>query len=92
MKGRSAQGDPTSGVADGARTRDFQDHNLVLYQLNYSHHCRALTGIAATSILTGRVLSGRIVWRGQPEPGRGRGNVAGRGSRRWHESGLPVVL
>lgn len=28
------------GVADGARTRDTQDHNLVLYQLNYSHHCR----------------------------------------------------
>lgn len=29
-----------SGVADGARTRDTQDHNLVLYQLNYSHHYR----------------------------------------------------
>jgi hypothetical protein len=28
------------GVADGTRTRDTQDHNLVLYQLNYSHHCR----------------------------------------------------
>ncbi len=28
------------GVADGTRTRDSQDHNLVLYQLNYSHHCR----------------------------------------------------
>ncbi len=28
-------------VADGTRTRDSQDHNLVLYQLNYSHHCRA---------------------------------------------------
>ena len=26
------------GVADGARTRDTQDHNLVLYQLNYNHH------------------------------------------------------
>ena len=26
------------GVADGTRTRDTQDHNLVLYQLNYSHH------------------------------------------------------
>lgn len=25
-------------VADGTRTRDTQDHNLVLYQLNYSHH------------------------------------------------------
>gem|GEM_PF-5435049 len=28
------------GVADGARTRDVLDHNQVLYQLNYSHHCR----------------------------------------------------
>jgi hypothetical protein len=28
------------GVSDGARTRDFQDHNLVLYQLNYTHHRR----------------------------------------------------
>ena len=26
------------GVTDGTRTRDTQDHNLVLYQLNYSHH------------------------------------------------------
>ena len=30
----------TCGVADGTRTRDTQDHNLVLYQLNYSHHRR----------------------------------------------------
>lgn len=30
----------STGVADGARTRDIQDHNLVLYQLNYSHHRR----------------------------------------------------
>jgi hypothetical protein len=28
------------GVADGTRTRDSQDHTLVLYQLNYSHHYR----------------------------------------------------
>jgi hypothetical protein len=25
------------GVSDGARTRDPQDHNLVLYQLSYAH-------------------------------------------------------
>ncbi|CRK49194.1 hypothetical protein RHCRD62_10049 [Rhodococcus sp. RD6.2] len=25
-------------VTDGTRTRDSQDHNLVLYQLNYGHH------------------------------------------------------
>ncbi len=30
------------GVADGTRTRDSQDHNLVLYQLNYSHHDRVV--------------------------------------------------
>ncbi len=28
------------GVSDGTRTRDSQDHNLVLYQLNYTHHAR----------------------------------------------------
>ena|GEM_PF-3764045 len=26
------------GVSDGTRTRDIQDHNLTLYQLNYTHH------------------------------------------------------
>lgn len=30
----------TCGVSDGTRTRDTQDHNLVLYQLNYTHHGR----------------------------------------------------
>ncbi len=34
------------GVADGTRTRDTQDHNLVLYQLNYSHHrCQPAKGL-----------------------------------------------
>ena len=32
-----------NGVSDGARTRDPQDHNLVLYQLSYAHHCRRAT-------------------------------------------------
>ena len=27
------------GVADGDRTRDHRNHNPVLYQLSYSHHC-----------------------------------------------------
>src|ERR1700712_2516346 len=27
-----------SGVTDGARPRDIQDHNLALYQLSYGHH------------------------------------------------------
>ena len=35
-------------VADGTRTRDSQDHNLVLYQLNYSHH-RRLRGVVDLS-------------------------------------------
>lgn len=26
------------GVSDGIRTRDAQDHNLVLCQLSYAHH------------------------------------------------------
>jgi hypothetical protein len=26
------------GVSDGTRTRDFLDHNQVLYQLSYTHH------------------------------------------------------
>jgi hypothetical protein len=29
-----------NGVSDGARTRDTQDHNLVLYLLSYAHHRR----------------------------------------------------
>ena len=31
------------GVSDGTRTRDIQDHNLTLYQLNYTHHGRKPT-------------------------------------------------
>ena len=27
-------------MANGARTRDLQDHNQTLYQLSYSHHVR----------------------------------------------------
>jgi hypothetical protein len=27
-------------VSDGTRTRDFLDHNQVLYQLSYTHHGR----------------------------------------------------
>ncbi len=30
----------TTGVSDGARTRDILDHNQVLYQLSYTHHER----------------------------------------------------
>ena len=31
------------GVSDGARTRDPQNHNLMLYQLSYAHHIQAST-------------------------------------------------
>ena len=40
--GKAPVGGPTGAslarVSDGARTRDTQDHNLVLYQLSYTHH------------------------------------------------------
>jgi hypothetical protein len=40
-------------VSDGTRTRDIQDHNLTLYQLNYTHHCCQSPGRrTAPSILT----------------------------------------
>jgi hypothetical protein len=41
---RAAHGPPTAysnGVTDGVRTRDHQDHNLVLYQLSYGYHVLA---------------------------------------------------
>ena len=31
-----------SGVADGTRTHDNQNHNLGLYQLSYSHHWKGV--------------------------------------------------
>ena len=31
---------PAFRVSDGARTRDILDHNQVLFQLSYTHHCR----------------------------------------------------
>ena len=33
-------------VSDETRTRDSQDHNLVLYQLNYGHHSGSFTVLA----------------------------------------------
>ena len=49
------------GVADGTRTRDSQDHNLVLYQLNYSHHAVACPRAGeALSILAALVSRSRI--------------------------------
>ena len=37
------------GVTDGTRTRDSQDHNLVLYQLNYGHHLGSFTSLPRCS-------------------------------------------
>ena len=39
-----ADGPLLFGVSDGTRTRDSQDHNLVLYQLNYTHHTEQHVG------------------------------------------------
>jgi hypothetical protein len=52
----------SSGVSDGARTRDVLDHNQVLYQLSYTHHARASprTNVHSQPILTGRVSPGRL--------------------------------
>jgi hypothetical protein len=36
--GRKFTPDPF-GVSNGTRTRDILDHNQVLYQLSYTHHC-----------------------------------------------------
>jgi hypothetical protein len=46
-------------VSDGTRTRDIQDHNLTLYQLNYTHHGRE-PNTRRLSILAVRWLGGRI--------------------------------
>lgn len=50
-------------VSDGTRTRDSQDHNLVLYQLNYTHHCRFCTGGLDTSVFTPLLANRFPVWR-----------------------------
>ncbi len=34
-------------MSDGTRTRDFLDHNQVLYQLSYTHHASATTPVGA---------------------------------------------
>jgi hypothetical protein len=36
-------------VSDGTRTHDTQDHNLVLYQLSYTHHRTNRTIVPAQS-------------------------------------------
>lgn len=36
--------DGGDGVANAARTRDLLNHNQMLYQLSYSHHCSGSVG------------------------------------------------
>ena len=38
-----------NGVSDGTRTRDILDHNQVLYQLSYTHHCASRSIVAGSS-------------------------------------------
>lgn len=40
-----------SGVIDGARTRDNQNHNLGLYQLSYDHRYRRATRLPQPRII-----------------------------------------
>ncbi len=96
----------TCGVSDGTRTRDIQDHNLTLYQLNYTHHCREpaqrcmLGQRAATSILAARRLLVRIGGRIDCprcvfptfKIGHDLRDLAGRRSRLSHECGTSVEL
>ena len=50
------------GVTDGTRTRDTQDHNLVLYQLNYSHHYRIKGAVFSAHLCS--ELYGSPQWAG----------------------------
>ena len=63
-------------MSDGARTRDFLDHNQVLYQLSYTHH----GGPASPSADRRRVEVYRPVprarkWNQGPSLGRGSGTA-----------------
>ncbi len=40
-----------NGVADGARTHDYQNHNLVLYQLNYGHHDEGMARLGLGAVI-----------------------------------------
>lgn len=73
-------GEPTGasghGVSDGARTRDTQDHNLVLYQLSYTHraHSRDPEAPGSTDEDTGAAQPSDAA--GGVTPGAGAGGVA----------------
>ena len=48
----------SGGVSDGTRTRDPQDHNLVFYQLNYTHHNYVSSALSGFRISSGGNTSG----------------------------------
>ena len=69
------------GVTDGTRTRDTQDHNLVLYQLNYSHHYRIKVAVFSAHLCS--ELYGSPQWAGNKNSrstlmNLGKGGVWGR--------------
>src|SRR6185312_16560792 len=68
------------GVSDGARTRDTQDHNLVLYQLSYTHHVVA-AGERCRGWTTDRIPE-RVTPRTRPVPRRRRCSRLRRWARR----------
>ncbi|MEY3740046.1 MAG: hypothetical protein RLZZ192_722 [Pseudomonadota bacterium] len=54
----------STGVSDGARTRDNQNHNLGLYQLSYAHHRSRILACLGTHIAVQGRLGSRGVGRG----------------------------
>ena len=52
---------PRIGVTDGTRTRDIQDHNLALYQLNYGHHVGRQCATTARRLHGGSVTTDLVV-------------------------------
>lgn len=69
------------GVSDETRTRDSQDHNLVLYQLNYSHHYRIKVAVFSAHLCS--ELYGSPQWAGNKNSrstlmNLGKGGVWGR--------------
>lgn len=55
-KVRGPNGPLTYWVADGTRTRDSQDHNLVLYQLNYTHHQLIMSAASGSKLILAKIV------------------------------------
>ena len=43
-------------VSDETRTRDSQDHNLVLYQLNYTHHQLIMSAASGSKLILAKIV------------------------------------